>query len=124
MNSDSTSNNQPLRPEEAPPSRLPLNDRIERARKSRERATDAIESQALSNREVLEQLAARALEVPPGADHLTFGAAAARYALTNLEAARLLAEQIRAEVELGQEEKINAATGRLRPDEAIGALLG
>ncbi len=96
----------------------------DRAQRSRERAAERIERSGPTNAEVLKKVAEKATEVPPREDLLEISIAAARYALTNLESARLFAEQIRAEFELSREDQVEAAAGRPSADHAASILAG
>lgn len=88
-------------------------ERASHAREARRRAAEAVERDTDTSAEILQALARRAAAIPPEKNLLRMGAAAATLALTSLESARLVAEQIRAEIELARGRAGDSASGGL-----------
>lgn len=106
MTVESNQGAQAIPPGRGDPRPKPRPDRAERSRETRQRATERVDETATTNAEVLRQLGKKATEVPPEKDLVQIGVAAAKFSLTNLESARLIAEQIRAEIELDQSDRV------------------
>jgi len=113
----------PTREQDARPER-PRPERGPDGAEVRKRAVEALEESGHSNREILEKIAEKASEIPPDENLIQLGAAATRLSLISLESARLLAEQVRLEIEIRREEAIRSVASGGRREQAAETLLG
>ena len=93
-----------------------------RHRETTERAAESLARHGATHAEVLRKVAEKAPEYPPDENLLALSSAAARFTLTNLDSARLIAERIRAEVELRKEEAMESLASSIAPETAASVL--